>query len=64
MTYQKKSSIKNSELGVFPGHSFKKNEMVTVYLGVLDKEPSVDMTFSRKLNGAPLISRTSIMEDY
>jgi hypothetical protein len=60
----KESSIKSSGLGVFASRPFKKNEFVTVYLGVIDKEPSVNTYVFQSINGAPYISKSSIMEDY
>jgi hypothetical protein len=58
------SSIKNSGLGVFSSHNFKKNEFITCYLSEVNENPSDEGHTFKKINGNPVKSASGLLEDY
>jgi hypothetical protein len=58
------SSVKNSGLGVFSLKKFKKTEFITCYLGEVDENLSDETYTFKKINGKPINSASSLLEDY
>jgi hypothetical protein len=60
----KLSSIKNSGFGVFSLRYFKKNKLITCYLGEVNENPSDEEYTFKKINGKPVKFASGLLEDY